>query len=172
MVLKSTRFELTIVGAAFLVLLLCRQPPKSGNASIVRDAGVMLRQPDRGQKMEDSAVAVVSSAADNQPAPEVSSPIAGISNVATSDNTSASSTTPPQPKLKRIAVVDATKCKGLNYKDLMYGEVTVEWVWEGGRQVPKKVCQVREPSGVISTWSFDNNDGIVITELPPEPADK
>ena len=50
----------------------------------------------------------------------------------------------------------------------MYGEVTVQWVWEGGRRVPKKVCQVREPSGAISTWSFDNNDGIVITPLPQQ----
>ena len=70
--------------------------------------------------------------------------------------------------MKRIAVVDARKCNGLKYKDLMYGEVTIQWVWEGGKSVPKKVCQVREPSGVISTWSFDNNDGIVISELPQQ----
>ena len=84
------------------------------------------------------------------------------------DNTSAQPVVPPQPKMKQIAVVDARKCDGLKYKDLMYGEVTVQWVWEGGRRVPKKVCQVREPSGVISTWSFDNNDGIVITPLPQQ----
>ena len=68
-----------------------------------------------------------------------------------------------------MAVVDATKCKGLNYKDVMFGEVTIRWVWDGRESVPRKVCEVKEKDGTISTWSFDNGDGVVITPIPDEP---
>jgi hypothetical protein len=149
----TTRLELIIIAAALSVLFLCRQPPKSGNAGVPVDIG---HTPETGQRIGNEQMTAQDTTASDQ------------ESIATPDNTSAQPAVPPQPKKKPIAVVDATKCNGLKYKDLMYGEVTIQWVWEGGKRVPKKVCQVREPSGVISTWSFDNNDGIVITELPQQ----
>jgi hypothetical protein len=147
----TTRLELIIIAAALLVLFLCRQPPKSGNAGVRVEIG---RTAETGQRANDEPTTASDAAASDQ------------ESVAMPDNTSPESAVPPQPKTKQIAVVDARRCNGLKYKDLMYGEVTIQWVWEGGKRVPKKVCQVREPSGIISTWSFDNNDGIVISELP------
>jgi hypothetical protein len=149
----TTRLELIIIAGALLVLFLCRQPPKSGNAGVHLEIGPTA---ETGQKIGDEQTTAQDAAASDQ------------ESVATPDNTSAQPAVPPRPKMARIAVVDATRCNGLKYKDLMYGEVTIQWVWEGGKRMPKKVCLVREPSGVISTWSFDNSDGIVITELPQQ----
>jgi hypothetical protein len=163
---QTTRLELVIVAAALLVLFLCRQPPKSGNAEVRMDVGQMR---ENGQRTEDERQVGEDVAASNQePSNSQRQAIQLPSDAGTPDNTSTQSAVPPRPKMRRIAVVDARKCDGLKYKDLMYGEVTVQWVWEGGRPVPKKVCQVREPSGAISTWSFDNHDGIVISEIPQE----
>lgn len=149
----TTRLELIIIAGVLLLLFLCRQPPKSGNAGVRLEIG---HTAETGQRIGDEQTTAQDAAASDQEL------------VATPDNTSAQPAVPPQPKMAQIAVVDATRCNGLKYKDLMYGEVTIQWIWEGGKRVPKKVCRVREPSGVISTWSFDNNDGIVITELPQQ----
>jgi hypothetical protein len=149
----TTRLELIIIAAALSVLFLCRQPPKSGNAGVPVDIG---HTPEAGQRIGDEQTTAQDTVASDQ------------ESVAMPDNIPPESAVPPQPKMKQIAIVDARRCSGLKYKDLMYGEVTIQWVWEGGKRVPKKVCQVREPSGVISTWSFDNNDGIVITPLPQQ----
>ena len=65
---------------------------------------------------------------------------------------------PPPP---RVGAVDA---RGLD-KDVMYGEVTVRWVWNGTRFVPRKVCVVKEPNGVTSVWSFDQQGQAVLSEL-------
>ena len=166
MLTQTTRLELTIVVAALLVLFLCRQPPKSGNASIRTNVG---RTPEAGQIAGDVAApnpqSEIGNSQSSRPQLRVINP---SSDATTSDNNSTESAAPPQPKMKRIAMVDATKCSGLNYQDLMYGEITVRWVWDGQSYVPEKVCQVREPSGAISTWSFDNHDGIVLTEIPQE----
>jgi len=62
-------------------------------------------------------------------------------------------------------VVDARKCPGLNYNDILYGEVTVRWVWDGARFTPHKVVVVREKSGVVSTWNLDDD---VATEIPQQ----
>jgi hypothetical protein len=168
---QATRLELTIVVAALLVLFLCRQPPKSGNAGIRTEIG---RIPEAGQRM-DNGKRTAENVAASHPQSEIgnsqsSGPqlrvITPSSDAATPDNNSTESAMPPQPKIKRIGMVDARKCSGLNYKDVMYGEITVRWVWDGQKNVPEKVCQVREPSGVISTWSFDNHDGIVLSEIP------
>ena len=110
---QSTRLELTIVGAAFLVLLLCRQPPRSGNAGVVRDAGPALQQPvpearDREQKIQDGTIAPVPSAPGGPPAHERSNPPARArSDAPTSDNTSPDMAVLPQPKRKPMAVVES-----------------------------------------------------------------
>ena len=166
MLSQTTRLELIIVVAALLVLFLCRQPPKSGNAGIRADIS---RTPEAGQTAGDVAASDPQSETGKlQPLGPQLRLINPSSDAATPDNSSTQSALPPQPRMKPIAMVDATKCSGLNYKDLMYGEITVRWVWDGQRYVPKKVCQVTEPGGAVSTWSFDNHDGIVLTEIPQE----
>jgi hypothetical protein len=163
MILQSTRLELVIVGAALLVLLLCRQPPKSGNAGITRDTGLAGQQPAL-QTPEG-----ISRATGSLPTQTARSLVATpSSDTATSDNRTTDSETPAPPKMKRIGMVDATKCPGLNYKEVMYGEVTVKWVWDGQRMVPRKVCEVREKNGTISTWNFDEPNGVIITEVQPQ----
>jgi len=71
---------------------------------------------------------------------------------------------PPAP---RIAAVDARGCNRLAYRDVMYGQVTVRWVWNGTKFVPHKVCVVEEEGGVSSVWSFDQQDQASLSELSP-----
>ena len=65
-------------------------------------------------------------------------------------------------------MVDARNAGDLNYKDVMYGEVKVRWVWHGTKLVPRKVVEVKEPSGVVSVWSFEDHEDILLSELPDE----
>ncbi len=69
-----------------------------------------------------------------------------------------------QPRTKRIGIVDARNSGNPKYKDLLYGEVTVRSVWNGGKFVWQKVCIVDEGNGVTSIWSFDQQNGVTITE--------
>lgn len=69
-----------------------------------------------------------------------------------------------QPRTKRVGIVDARNSGNPKYKDLLYGEVTVRWVWNGGKFVPQKVCIVDEGNGVTSVWSFDQQNNVTITE--------
>ncbi len=177
MSLQNTRLEWVVVGTVFLVLLLCRQPPKSGNAGVRVDLG---RTPEAGQSptVENTArqgsadlplqtTRPPSDATFGNPSASQSRAVEQRPDLTRPDNPRRESAVSAQPRPKRMAVVDARRCDGLTYKDLMYGEITVRWVWNGGRLVPEKVCQVTEPSGVVTTWSFDNPD-VIITELPPD----
>jgi hypothetical protein len=62
-------------------------------------------------------------------------------------------------------MVDARKCNGLNYKDVMYGEVTVRRIWNGQEFVARKVLEVKEKSGVTSIWAFDERDDVTLSEI-------
>jgi hypothetical protein len=75
---------------------------------------------------------------------------------------------PPQ-QTQRLATVDARNCNRLDYDDVMLGEVTVRWVWNGTKFVPHKVCVVEEENGVSSVWSFDRQDDAVLSEIPQDP---
>jgi len=66
-----------------------------------------------------------------------------------------------------MGVVDARNCGRLKYKDVLYGEVTVRWVWDGQKLVPRKVVEVKEKNGVTSIWSFDEHEDIVLSEIRP-----
>ena len=176
---QSTRLELTIVAAALLVLLLCRQPPKSGNAGVRMDVGqpVLQRavpegqvprgagQPmdDAGQRMEDGAASYPPSAS-RQPQFSVPQPPAVDlpPNATTSDNYTAAAT---QPKAKRIGMLDARRCPSLNYKDVLYGEVTVQRVWNGQKFVFRKVLEVKEQNGATSVWTFEERDDVIMSEI-------
>ncbi len=67
-------------------------------------------------------------------------------------------------RTKRVGIVDARNSGNPKYKDLLYGEVTVRSVWNGGKFVWQKVCIVDEGDGVTSIWSFDQQNGVTITE--------
>lgn len=165
---RPTRLELVIVVTALLVLLFCSRPPTSGNADVRFDAEQFDAQPMVDPMQPEaggSAVSVESSSA--SPADTGAVP---------ADDAVASDELPadvPPPKIRRLATVDARNAPNLNYRDVMYGEVKVRWVWNGQKLVPCKVCEVREANGVVSVWSFDENENIILSELPPEqlPAD-
>jgi hypothetical protein len=158
MVMRSTRLEFLIVTIAFVVLLLCSRPPKSGNAE-TPDPGISnpkceISSPTPAPVVEP---AVQSPARQTPSAPAV---VAGPER-------------PPALKspTKRMASVDARNCPGLSYPDIMYGEVTVRWVWDGSKFVPRKVCVVKEPDGTTTAWSFDNPGSAILTEIGEVPAD-
>jgi len=95
------------------------------------------------------------------------STIAPLSSGTTSDNSDTESAVPSQPR-KRMGMVDARNCGRLKYKDVMYGEVTVRWVWDGQKLVPRKVIEVKEKNGVTSIWSFDEHKDVVLSEIRPD----
>ncbi len=160
---KFTRLELVIIVASLVVLLFSNQPPEPGNADVrrnieppadVRGQGplsqVQLDSPRGGEVSADSSEA-------RQPA------------AITPDNPKMESVPRPEPQSKRIGMVDARKCDSLKYPNLMYGEITVRWVWNGTKFEPQKVCEVRESNGIVTIWSFDDrHKGVVISELPPD----
>ena len=159
---RPTRLELVIIFAALLVLIFCSRPPTSGNADVRIDtapafevSGPAMPQPDPDTDSTPSGSSSISGA-DTHPAGPDS---------AGSEETSAPSNVPP-PQTKRIAMVDARNAGNLNYKDVMYGEVKVRWVWNGTKLVPRKVVEIKEPSGVVSVWSFDDHENILLSELP------
>ena len=165
---QTTRLELIIVAAALLVLLFCSRPPRSGNAETRPDAtspAEELRDTEATPQQEDLIPSEPpQSAAAPLPAAEVQNFVPeGIApdNLATTLES-------PQPGRKRIGIVDARNCRKLNYEDVMVGEVTVRWVWDGNKLVPQKVCKVTEQNGVTSVWSFDGRDDIVLSEIEQE----
>ena len=169
---QTTKLELGIVATVLLLLFLCRQPPKSGNADVRRDVGPMQQAPVArvqvgGYDTEDTAALNPQSAIRDpqlvraEP-PTTTAPV----DAAASHNATGGSPIPPPPQVRRLGLVDARKCPGLNYNDILYGEVTLRWVWDGSRFVLHKVVEVREKSGAISTWTFEDRDDIVTTEIP------
>ncbi len=142
MLSNSTRLELVVVAAVLLVLMLYSKPPRSGNAEVNR-----------------------------QPAPAVADAVqAAVRASAEADGLDEMPPVDVQPRTKRVGIVDARNSGNPKYKDLMYGEVTVRWVWNGGKFVPQKVCIVDEGNGVTSIWSFDQQNGVTVTERQ-EPVD-
>jgi hypothetical protein len=170
---QTTRLELTIVAAALLVLVLCRQPPKSGNADIGTDAQTAMQElrpgtEDAAQEISGGPGSDPLSGTDDPPTQGLQTPtIAPAPGGATSDNRDAESAGPSQPK-KRMGMVDARNCTRLNYKDVLYGEVTVRRVWDGQKFVLRKVIEVKEANGVTSIWSFDEHEDVVPSEIPPK----
>jgi len=164
---QTTRLELTIVAAALLVLLLCRQPPKSGNAYVPTNAETAMQELTPGaQDASGSPVSDPLSETGKQRTLDLpTSTVAPSSSGATSDNGDTESAAPSQSG-KRMGMVDARNCGRLKYKDVMYGEVTVRWIWDGQKLVPHKVLEVKEKNGVTSIWSFDEQTDVVRSEIP------
>lgn len=162
---RPTRLELVIIFAALLVLIFCSRPPTSGNADVRIDKAPAFEVSGRAMPQPDPDTVSVPSGPSSISAVDVG--LAG-SDSAASEETSAESDVPSPPKTKRIAMVDARNAGNLNYKDVMYGEVKVRWVWNGQKLVPRKVVEVKEPSGVVSVWSFDDHENILLSELPAD----
>lgn len=159
---KLTRLEVIIIAAALMVLLLGKQPPQSGNADVRSDAepranGVQAPIPAASSELLQSPHATA------QPAdPGFQSPFA-----TETDNLTPDPIPQMQPKSKRYAMVDARKCDSLKYPDVMYGQITVRWVWDGSRLAPQKVCEVKEANGIVSVWSFnEQHEGVTLQEIP------
>ncbi len=159
---RPTRLELVIIIAALLVLIFCSRPPTSGNADVRIDPAPAseasrpaVLQPDHSEFATPSGVS------------STSVPVADIEELhgAGAEQSEEALEVPSPPQTKRMATVDARNAGNLNYKDVMYGEVKVRWVWNGTKLVPRKVVEVKEPSGVVSVWSFEDHENIVLSEL-------
>ena len=141
---RASRLEFAIAFVGILVLFVCSKPPQSGTAEIGAE-------PDRDalerRSMEDGPSEGAAGATVDQEAFDRGS----------------------WPSGTRMGRVDARNCKDLDYDKVMYGEVTVRWVWNGTRFVPQKVCIVEEENGTSSVWSFDQAGDVVLSEVPNEP---
>ena len=76
---------------------------------------------------------------------------------------------PNQQLAPRVGVVDARGVRQSSYNNVMYGDVTVRWVWNGSKFVPQRVCVVKEKDGVSSVWSLDQPGNAVVSEIPRSP---
>jgi hypothetical protein len=145
--LNMRRLELALVAAGLLVLLLTSKPPTSGNAEVrLGDAQATINAPAARNAALDPMVST-------DPQAQGSTETRASEQVLPAD-------LPPPPK--RVGVVDARRTGNPKYKDIMYGEIGVRWVWDGQKSVPKKVCIVDEGNGVTSVWTFDDPDRTVI----------
>jgi hypothetical protein len=167
MVTRSTRLEFLIVTIAFVVLLLCSRPPRSGNAEIT--------EPIEPVAQSLPAVAKPAPLPGAKPVAQAVQPVRApsIRQTATPpvDMTGLERSSTSKIATKRMATVDARNCPGLNYREVMYGEVTARLVWDGNRFFARKVCIVKEPDGTTSVWSFDDPGNAILTEIGEVPVD-
>ena len=156
---KPTRLEVVIVVVALLLLAFISREPRSGRAYVHVDGDQAERSAvpaDAGQNPDEAAASRYARSDGNMEA------------------TTPATKPPKQPyKVQRMARVDARGVAHLGYPEVMYGEITVRWIWNGHKLVPCKVVEVTERDGTVTVWSFDDQDNVTITELPPEyvPAD-
>jgi hypothetical protein len=150
MLANARRLELAIVAAGLLVLLLCSRPPRSGSANVRIGPAEMARETT---SPEDAS---------NLTVPEGAK--AAMHNSAETRHDDEPPPADVQPRMKRIGVVDARSNGNPKYKDLMYGEIAVRWIWNGHKLAPQKVCIVDEGNGVSSVWSFDQSNGVTVSE--------
>jgi hypothetical protein len=151
---NAKRLELGIVAAALLVLLLCSRPPRSGNADTLPDnLDLTTRMPSWPNEPQAAVATAPQDLVQNTP-----------------DMPSADSMPPAEmpPRTKRIGIVDARNCDKLNYRDVMYGDVSVRWVWDGQKLAPQKVCVVPESNSVSSVWSFSQHNDVTLSERQEE----
>ena len=154
---RATRLEFIIVLVALFGLLMCSSPPKSGSAGVNEQAEA------DGTPNSTQTVPYLDLVHEDLDTTSTC-PVPAASSTDLTDETSAPQTGP------RMAAVDARGSDQLGYNDVMYGEVTVRWVWNGTKLVPEKVCVVQEDDGVSSVWSFDRQKEAVLSELPQQSA--
>lgn len=168
---RTTRLEFIIVSMTFLALLLYSKPPRPGSAimeGIVPQTSISTVP----ETPPASELTIVESP--NQTL-EVDLPEPSLVEDASpqESNSQAQSNlrqpTDPAPQVPRLASVDARHCDNLQYDQIMQGEVTVRWVWNGHELVPQKVCVVHEPNGVSRVWRFDEQGNAILSEIQPAP---
>lgn len=168
---RTTRLEFIIVSMTFLVLLLWSKPPRPGSA--IMDGLVSQSLLPMGS--EASEVLEPAIVEHTYQSVEVSLPQPSLQESASlqelnfdMDNDLAK-TAEPTPQVARLATVDARHCENLQFDQIMEGEVTVRWVWNGHELVPQKVCIVHEPNGVSRVWRFDDQGNAILAEIQPAP---
>jgi hypothetical protein len=140
---QTTRLEFIIVAVALLVLLLCSQPPKSGNADISMDT----TEPRSRETSENAPETQYFE-------PEIPEPPAQS---LTNTNVFESKTDTPAAgrddgeSLRPQVQPQAQPSDSANAAE----DVAVRYVWDGTRLVPQKVRIVDEGNGVRSVWSYD-----------------
>ena len=147
MLARTTRLEFLILAIGLLVLVFCSQPPQYGSADVAFQQDVLPTDSERTLS-ETPAASEQSERESIETEPSVA------------DN----------PLPPRLGTVDARNLRPSAYNDLMYGNVTVRWVWDGQKFVPQKVCVVEEKDGVSSVWSFDQQGRAVVSEIPADPS--
>ena len=150
---QTTRLEFIIVAVALLVLLMCSQPPKSGNANVpvppsepFADGGS-----DNPPVPGDSAPDLIEPASELQT--ETSAPTSEIP--AVPQTPQSTFTEPAQVRTVRLRSTAARNTAAPNNPKTPGEEVTVRYVWNGTKLVPQKVRIVDEGNGVRSIYSFD-----------------
>ena len=163
---RATRIEFVIVSVALLVLLLCSKPPRSGSAGVgeFEDFEAPLESSQEQRPTDSDLDPLV----DDPTGEAIDSPEPNESDERPAEPVETPSGPVPEGMDTRLATVDARNCDRLDYGDVMYGEVTVRWVWNGTKFVPHKVCVVREKNGVSSVWSFDQSQDAALSEVTPE----
>ena len=168
---RATRVEFVIVSVALLLLLLCSKPPRSGSADVsdlhtspaAEWSAEQTTADPRGNAFETNG------ASEETRLPEFTDRKGEMGDLVDATLPTADVESSLQERAKRMAAVDARNCNRLDYGDVMYGEVTVRWVWNGTKRVPQKVCVVEEENGVSSVWSFDQQDDAILSEIPQDP---
>jgi len=144
---QTTRLEFIIVTVALLVLLMCSQPPRSGNANVQMPPS----EPAAGVRSDNPAVPQnsLSETADSVSGrlTETSAPASDIPAVPPSDQSSFIEQAPA-----RMTPAGSTAA---NNEEATSEEVAVRYVWDGTKLAPQKVRIVDEGNGVRSIYSFD-----------------
>ena len=151
--LQKVRIESVIVIAGLLVLMFCSRPPRSGTANVN----------PVGSETTPAETPIEELSLDSLP--ELIESLPATSKPTMTEQPAALQVQKPT---KRMAKVDARNCPGLKYDKVMYGEVSVQWVWNGHELAPTKVVVVDEGNGVSTIWNFESQDGVIVTELPPD----
>lgn len=156
---RTTRVEFLIVTVGLLVLLFCSHPPQSGNAEV----GYLPADSENPSGPREAPP----SAADENDLPQ---PLTWPQDAVEPGDPNAAApidqSLPKQQLAPRVGAVDARGVRQSSYNDVMYGDVTVRWVWNGSKFLPQKVCVVKEKDGVSSVWSFDQPGNAVVSEIP------
>jgi len=150
---QTTRLEFIIVTVALLVLLMCSQPPRSGNANVQMPPS----EPAAGVRSDNPAVPQnsLSETADSVSGrlTETSAPASDIPAVRPSDQSSFIEQAPA--RMTPAGSTAAQNTTAANNEEATSEEVAVRYVWDGTKLAPQKVRIVDEGNGVRSIYSFD-----------------
>jgi len=150
---QTTRLEFIIVAVALLVLLMCSQPPRSGNANVQMPPS----EPIAGGGSENPPVPQDFTPQTTEPTyrqmPQTSLPASDVPPVRATEQNSLPE--PTQIRTIRLRPGTAQNATAANNAEVPGEEIAVRYVWDGTKLVPQKVRIVDEGNGVRSIYSFD-----------------